>query len=120
MLTLVLLINPPLHDTIQVKNLVMIALIITWFFVSSSVAVDCKEVVADCHEPLKGCIDCCKDPTSEICTTVCLTGPGPCFYKNDVDVAACVKDNHKKVTECAVNKDKSLVTANHCLSCHCP
>ena len=98
----------------------MIALIITWFFVSSSVAVDCKEVVADCHEPLKGCIDCWKDPTAEICTTVCLTGPGPCFYKNDVDVAACVKDNHKKVAECAVNKDKSLVTANHCLSCHCP
>ena len=85
----------------------------------SSLAVDCKTVVADCHEPLKGCIDCWKDPTADICTNECLTGPGPCFYKNDVDVATCVKDNHKKVAECAVNKDKSLVTANHCLSCHC-
>ena len=96
----------------------------------SSLAVDCKTVVADCHEPLKGCIDCWKDPTADICTNECLTGPGPCFYKNDVDVAACVKNNHKlvaecgvsnhkAVAECAVNKDKSLVTANHCLSCHC-
>ena len=70
---------------------------------------------------MKGCIDCWKDPTADICTNECLTGP--CFYKNDVDVAACVKNNHKLIAECgvsnhkaaaecAVNKDKSLVTAN--------
>ena len=64
----------------------------------STLPVDCKTVVADCHEPLKGCIDCWKDPTADICTNECLTGP--CFYKNDVDVAACVKNNHKLVAEC--------------------
>ena len=109
--------------------------ILIYFFSSlavdcSTLPVDCKTVVADCHEPLKGCIDCWKDPTADICPNECLTGPGPCFYKNDIDVAACIKNNHKLVTkcgvsnhkaiaECAVNKDKSLVTANHCLSCHC-
>ena len=71
---------------------------------------DCYETNEDCHEPLKHCVNCWDDPTTELCKKDCIVGPGPCINENKIKVGNCIEG--KKLA--LARADKCLVCAEAC------
>ena len=79
-------------------------------FIHKKIFLDCYETNEDCHEPLKHCVNCWDDPTSDICKKDCIVGPGPCINENKIKVGNCIEG--KKLA--LARADKCLVCAEAC------
>ena len=80
------------------------------FYVHKKIFLDCYETNEDCHEPLKHCVNCWDDPTTDICKKDCIVGPGPCINENKIKVGNCIEG--KKLA--LARADKCLVCAEAC------
>ena len=78
--------------------------------IHEKIFLDCYETNEDCHEPLKHCVNCWDDPTTDICKKDCIVGPGPCINENKIKVGNCIEG--KKLA--LARADKCLVCAEAC------